>query len=258
VESPLRTVILAGGRGTRLSEETHAIPKPMVAIGGRPIMWHIMNHYAAFGYVDFIVALGYKGYVVKEYFANHLMHECDISIDLASGTVKYLSRSNDDWQVTLIDTGQDSMTGGRLGRLSGLLTDRFLLTYGDGLSDVPIDAVVRHHEKTGALATVTAVAPPPRFGALDIADGKVTHFREKLRESHDRINGGYFVVEPGVLDLVEGDSTIFETNMLSTLADRGQLGAYEHDGFWMPMDTLRERDELNRIWATGDAPWVRR
>ena len=163
----MKTVILAGGRGTRLAEETHAIPKPMVAIGGRPILWHIMSHYASFGYADFVVALGYKGYVIKEYFANHLLHECDISVDLSSGSVEYLSKSSHDWRVTLIDTGKESMTGGRLGRLAGLLTERFLLTYGDGLADVPIDEVIRHHEKSQALATVTAVHPPPRFGALE-------------------------------------------------------------------------------------------
>jgi glucose-1-phosphate cytidylyltransferase len=252
----MKTVILAGGRGTRLSEETHAIPKPMVAIGGRPIIWHIMNHYASFGFTDFVVALGYKGYVLKEYFANQLLHECDISVNLSTGSLEYLSRSQHDWRVTLIDTGAESMTGGRLGRVSALLTERFLLTYGDGLSDVPVDAVVRHHEAAGALATVTAVHPPPRFGALGISDGHVTHFREKPVDSHDRINGGYFVVEPEALQLVESDATVFESTVLSTLADRGQLAAYEHDGFWMPMDTLRERDELNRLWESGEAPWV--
>jgi len=254
----VKTVILAGGRGTRLAEETHAIPKPMVDIGGRPILWHIMQHYAAYGHADFVVALGYKGYVIKEYFANHLMHECDMAVDLASGTVEYLSQSSQDWKVTLIDTGADSMTGGRIKRLSGLLDERFLLTYGDGLSDVPIDEVVRHHEESGALATVTAVHPPPRFGALGISDGKVTDFREKPQDSHDRINGGYFVVEPEVLDLIDGDATPFETTPLAVLAERGQLAAYEHDGFWMPMDTLRERDELNRIWESGNAPWTKR
>jgi glucose-1-phosphate cytidylyltransferase len=254
----VRTVILAGGRGTRLAEETHAIPKPMVSVGGKPILWHIMAHYARFGYADFIVALGYKGYVIKEYFANHLLHDCDISVDLASGTVEYLSQSDHDWKVTLIDTGADSMTGGRLGRLREHLTDRFLLTYGDGLSDVPIDAVVAHHERIGALATVTAVHPPPRFGALEVVDGIVTDFREKPRESHDLINGGFFVAEPEILDLVEDDSTVFESRVLGTLAERGQLGAYEHDGFWMPMDTLRERDELNRLWESGNPPWVAR
>ena len=251
----MRTVILAGGRGTRLAEETHAVPKPMVNIGDRPILWHIMQHYAAYGHVDFVVALGYKGYVIKEYFANQLMHSCDMSVDLSTGSVEYLSRSKQDWKVTLIDTGADSMTGGRIKRLSDLLTERFLLTYGDGLSDVPVDAVVAHHEKTGALATVTAVHPPPRFGSLGVGDGFVTDFREKPRDSHDWINGGYFVVEPEVLDLIEGDAIPFEAAPLRTLAERGQLAAYEHDGFWMPMDTVRERDELNQIWNTGKAPW---
>lgn len=251
----MKTVILAGGRGTRLAEETHAIPKPMVAIGGRPILWHIMRHYANFGYADFVVALGYKGYAIKEYFANQLMHNCDMSVDLSSGSVEYLSRSDHDWRVTLIDTGADSMTGGRIKRLSGYLGERFLLTYGDGLSDVPVDEVVRFHDKTGALATVTAVHPPPRFGSLGITDGLVSEFHEKPHDSHDWINGGYFVLEPEVLDLIDGDATPFESTPLSTLAARGQLAAYEHHGFWMPMDTVRERDELNRIWETGEAPW---
>ena len=254
----MQTVILAGGRGTRLAEETHAIPKPMVAIGGRPILWHIMSLYASQGHTDFVVALGYKGHVIKEYFANRFMHEGDLSIDLASGEVTYLSGNTQEWRVTLIDTGLDSMTGGRLGRLRPLLDERFLLTYGDGLSDVPINDVVRHHERVGALATVTAVHPPPRFGALEISNGMVDHFREKPQEAHDRINGGFFVVEPEVLDLVAGDDTVFERTVLGTLAERGQLGAYEHDGFWMPMDTLRERDELNEIWESGNARWATR
>ncbi|WP_392544872.1 glucose-1-phosphate cytidylyltransferase [Oryzobacter telluris] len=251
----MKTVILAGGRGTRLAEETHAIPKPMVLIGGRPILWHIMQHYAAYGYTDFVVALGYRGYVIKEYFANHLLHECDVSVDLASGTVEYLSQSRVDWKVTLIDTGEDSMTGGRLRRLAPLLTERFLLTYGDGLSDVPVDEVVRRHEAAGALATVTAVHPPPRFGSLGVSNGWVDEFREKPGDLHDWINGGYFVVEPEVLDLIEGDAMPFESAPLTALADRGKLAAYQHDGFWMPMDTVRERDELNRIWDSGRAPW---
>jgi glucose-1-phosphate cytidylyltransferase len=254
----VKTVILAGGRGTRLAEETHAIPKPMVSIGGRPILWHIMQHYASFGFTDFVVALGYKGYVIKEYFANHWMHECDMSVDLATGKIEYLSQSSQDWKVTLIDTGADSMTGGRIKRLAGLLDERFLLTYGDGLSDVPVDQVVKYHDESGALATVTAVHPPPRFGALGIDDGKVTDFREKPKDSVDRINGGYFVVEPEVLDLIEGDATPFESTPLARLAARGQLAAFEHDGFWMPMDTIRERDELNRIWQSGEAPWAKR
>lgn len=254
----MKTVILAGGRGTRLAEETHAIPKPMVGIGGRPMLWHIMQHYASFGYVDFVVALGYKGYVIKEYFANHLLHECDVSVDLSTGTVQYLSQSRVDWKVTLIDTGDESMTGGRIKRLAPLLTERFLLTYGDGLSDVPVDEVLRYHEKCGALATVTAVHPPPRFGSLGVTNGRVDDFREKPGDLRDWINGGYFVVEPEVLDLIAGDDMPFETAPLATLAERGQLAAFEHDGFWMPMDTVRERDELNRMWDSGSAPWRRR
>ena len=251
----MKTVILAGGRGTRLAEETHAIPKPMVAVGDRPILWHIMQHYAAHVHTDFVVALGYKGYVIKEYFANQLMHSCDMAVDLSTGSVEYLSRSAVDWKVTLIDTGADSMTGGRIKRLSGLLDERFLLTYGDGLSDVPIDAVVAHHEAVGASATVTAVHPPPRFGSLGVEDGMVADFREKPQDSHDWINGGYFVVEPDVLDLIEDDSVSFEAAPLARLAQQGRLGAYQHEGFWMPMDTVRERDELNKIWNSGNAPW---
>jgi glucose-1-phosphate cytidylyltransferase len=251
----VKTVILAGGRGTRLAEETHAIPKPMVTIGERPILWHIMQHYAAYGHADFVVALGYKGYVIKEYFANQLMHSCDMAVDLTTGSVEYLSRSQVDWKVTLIDTGAESMTGGRIKRLAGLLTERFLLTYGDGLSDVPIDAVVAHHEAVGAAATVTAVHPPPRFGSLGVEDGMVADFREKPQDSHDWINGGYFVVEPDVLDLIEDDTVPFEAAPLSRLAQQGRLGAYQHEGFWMPMDTVRERDELNKIWNSGNAPW---
>jgi glucose-1-phosphate cytidylyltransferase len=254
----VKTVILAGGRGTRLSEETHAIPKPMVSIGDRPILWHIMEHYAQYGHTDFVVALGYKGFVIKEYFANYFRHHCDMAVDLATGEVEYLSGSHRDWRVTLVDTGEDSMTGGRLGRLAPILQERFLLTYGDGLSDVPIDKVVERHEQAGALATITAVHPAARFGALGISDGVVTHFREKPQDSVDRINGGFLVMEPEVLELVAGDDTVLESSVLTTLAARGKLAAYEHDGFWMPMDTLREREELQRMWLSGEAPWVRR
>jgi glucose-1-phosphate cytidylyltransferase len=257
-EISVRTVILAGGRGTRLAEETHAIPKPMVTIGERPILWHIMEHYAEYGHTDFVVALGYKGYVIKDYFANYFLHHCDTRVDLATGAVEYLSGSHRDWTVTLVDTGIDSMTGGRLARLRHLLSERFLVTYGDGLADVPIDEVIKKHEDAGALATVTAVHPPARFGALALDDGRVTHFREKPEDSVDRINGGFLVVEPEALDLVTGDDTVLETAVLSELAARGRLAAYEHDGFWMPMDTLRERDELRRLWATGQAPWTTR
>jgi glucose-1-phosphate cytidylyltransferase len=252
----MKVVILAGGRGTRLSEETHSIPKPMVAIGGRPILWHIMRHYAAFGLNDFVVACGYKGYVIKEYFANYLTHEADLSIDLGTGAVEVLSRHPEDWRVTLVDTGQTTMTGGRLQRLSAMLTDTFLLTYGDGLSDVPIDDLLAYHRTRGALATVTAVHQPPRFGALEMQDGMVSRFREKPTGSHDRINGGFFVFEPPMLSLLSGDDCVLEADPLATLAARGQLAAYEHDGFWQPMDTLRDRDELNRLWESGEAPWM--
>jgi glucose-1-phosphate cytidylyltransferase len=252
----VKTVILAGGRGTRLAEETHAVPKPMVTIGDRPILWHIMEHYAAYGHTDFVVALGYKGFVIKEYFANYFNHNYDMTVDLATGAVEYLSGSHRDWRVTLVDTGLDSMTGGRLGRLAPVLTERFLLTYGDGLSDVPIDKIVAHHEQSRALATVTAVHPPSRFGALGVSDGMVTHFREKPDDAVDRINGGFLVMEPEALELVTGDDTVLESTVLTELAARGRLAAYEHDGFWMPMDTLRERDELHRMWVSGEAPWV--
>jgi glucose-1-phosphate cytidylyltransferase len=251
----MKVVILAGGRGTRLSEETHAIPKPMVAIGGRPILWHIMRHYASFGHKDFIVACGYKGYVIKEYFANYVTHECDLSVDLGTGGVEVLSQHPQDWRVTLVDTGGSTMTGGRLGRLAPMLDDTFLLTYGDGVSDVPIDDLVAFHRAQRAAATVTAVHPPPRFGALETRGGMVTRFREKPSDSVDRINGGFFVVEPDVLSLLTGDDCVFEAEPLATLAARQQLAAYEHDGFWMPMDTLRDRDELDRLWSDGNAPW---
>jgi glucose-1-phosphate cytidylyltransferase len=252
----MKVVILAGGRGTRLAEETHAVPKPMVAIGGRPILWHIMRHYASYGYNDFVVALGYKGYVVKEYFANYTTHQNDLSINLGTGQVDVLSQHPEDWRVTLVDTGDASMTGGRLGRLAHLLDERFMLTYGDGVSDVPVDDLLRHHEERGGLATVTAVHPPPRFGALGIDDGMVTRFREKPIESQDRINGGFFVFEPEMLSLLTGDDCVLEAEPLATLAAKGQLAAYQHDGFWMPMDTLRDRDELNRLWDEGNAPWA--
>jgi glucose-1-phosphate cytidylyltransferase len=255
--SVTKVVILAGGRGTRLSEETHAIPKPMVHIGGRPIIWHIMSHYARFGFTDFVVACGYKGYVLKEYFTNYLTHQSDLTVDLRTGDTIVLAPRSEDWTVTLVDTGLESMTGGRLKRLSPLLAGRFLMTYGDGLSDVRVPEVIAHHEAHRALATVTAVSPPPRFGVLELADGRVDRFREKPADSTTRINGGFFVLEPEVLDLLEDDATVFESEPLTTLAATGRLAAYEHNGFWMPMDTLRDRDELNRLAETGHPPWDR-
>lgn len=252
----MKVVILAGGRGTRLAEETRTIPKPMVPIGGRPIIWHIMRHYARFGFDDFVIACGYRGYVIKEYFANYLMHESDLRVDLGSGEVTVLSPRSEKWRVTLTDTGVDSMTGGRLARLAPLLTERFLLTYGDGLSNVSVDRLLAHHEATGALATITAVNPPPRFGTLRIAGDLVTEFAEKPLVANDRINGGFFVVEPQVLDLIDGDDCVFEGRPLEILARQRKLAAYVHDGFWMPMDTLRDRDELDRLAQEQAPPWT--
>jgi glucose-1-phosphate cytidylyltransferase len=228
----------------------------MVAIGGRPIIWHIMRHYASFGFNDFIIALGYKGYVLKEYFANYRHHEGDLRIDLATGNVDVISGHSEDWHVSLVDTGDLTMTGGRLRRLAPMLQETFMLTYGDGLSDVPIDELVRFHKSQSVLGTVTAVRPEPRFGALEISGTTVNRFKEKPSDAGQRINGGFFVFEPGMLPLLTGDDCVLEAEPLATLASGGQLAAYEHDGFWMPMDTLRDRDELNRLWSTGAAPWV--
>lgn len=253
----MKVVILAGGRGTRLSEETVAIPKPMVQIGGRPIIWHIMSIYAAQGFSDFVVALGYKGYLIKEYFANFRRHQSDFTVDLASGRMEFLTNPVEDWSVTLVDTGLDTMTGGRLRRLRHLLDGRFLVTYGDGLADVDLQRLLSEHDADGRTATVTAVHSEPRFGALTLHGSRVDAFREKP-EGHDgRINGGFFVMEPAVLDLIEGDTTVLEASPLATLANRGELGAYLHDGFWKPMDTLRDRDELQAVWDTGQVPWLR-
>lgn len=254
----LQVVILAGGLGTRLSEETHAIPKPMVRIGSQPILWHIMQHYAAYGFDEFVIALGYRGYVVKEYFSNLAKHQSDLRVDLSSGNIEVLENRSPSWRVTLVDTGLHTMTGGRLGRLREYLDSTFLLTYGDGLADVNIDELVSFHRSGELSATVTAVHPKPRFGSLEIEDGTVRSFSEKTGRGHDRINGGFFVLEPEILDLVDGDGCVFESGPLAGLAARGQLAAYEHDGFWQPMDTVRERDELNQIWADGAAPWGRR
>lgn len=253
----MKVVILAGGRGTRLSEETHAIPKPMVHIGGRPIIWHIMRHYSSFGFNEFVVACGYKGDVLKKYFANYSTHESDIQVDLGKGTVEVLSQPSLDWRVTLVDTGEDTMTGGRIKRLASHLDETFLLTYGDGLSDVPLDHLLEYHRNIGTLATVTAVRPIPRWGAINIDAGRVWGFAEKPRDQHAWINGGFFVLEPDVLDLVTGDECYFEREPLETLAARGELAAYEHEGFWMAMDTARDRDELNALWDSGAAPWSR-
>jgi glucose-1-phosphate cytidylyltransferase len=256
----MKVVILAGGLGTRLSEETSLRPKPMVEIGDKPILWHIMKTYSHYGFDDFIICLGYKGYMVKEYFSNYFMHNCDVTFDLRANEMTVHENATEPWRVTLIDTGAGTMTGGRLKRVADHLDDdTFLMTYGDGVSDVPIDKVVAFHREQGKAATVTAVQPLGRFGAMDIEpDGTVRDFREKPAGDGGWINGGYFVLEPSVLDRIAGDSTTFEAEPLEGLAADGQLAAYRHAGFWQPMDTLRDKRMLDEMWASGRAPWQAR
>ncbi len=254
----MKTVILAGGRGSRLSEETNVKPKPMVTIGGIPILVHIMRIYAHHGYKDFVVALGHLGEVVKEYFLNYHVRNTDITIDLRRGQVVYSDdQSTDDWTLMLMDTGQATMTGGRLHRLEPLLRTEgtFTLTYGDVVSDVNIRALVEFHRRHGKLATVTAVRPPARFGALSFDGDQVVEFKEKPQVGEGWINGGFFSFEPGVFDYLHGDATVLEQEPLENLARDGQLMAYKHDGFWHPMDTVRDRDVLEDLWRSGAAPW---
>ncbi len=253
----MRVVILAGGRGTRLAEETATRPKPLVEIGGRPILWHLMHSYAAHGFKEFVVACGYKGELIKQYFRDIALHESDFTVDLRTGAIDVLNGSRLDWSVGLVDTGLESMTGGRLLRLRTLLGSApFMCTYGDGLSDVNISELVAFHNAHGKLATVTAVRPPARFGGLALNGDCVRAFTEKPQAEGGWINGGFFVFEPQVFDyLTSGDATILEREPLERLAADGQLMAYRHDGFFQPMDTVRERDLLESLWATGSAPW---
>ena len=254
----MKAVILAGGRGTRISEETHLRPKPMVEIGGRPILWHIMKTYAAHGVTDFIVCLGYQGYVIKEYFHNYLLHTDDIAFDLAKGTIEYLgANGREPWRVTLIDTGLATETGGRVRRLKSHLEQEqaFCLTYGDGLGDIDITKLLAFHGAHGKLATMTVVHPPGRFGVVGLEGERAVTFQEKPNVESGFINGGFFVLSPLVLDLIEGDRTVWEKEPLERLAARGELAAFRHDGFWQPMDTLREKEQLEAAWATGRAPW---
>jgi glucose-1-phosphate cytidylyltransferase len=259
----MKAVILAGGYGTRLSEETAVRPKPMVEIGGRPIIWHIMRSYAASGIDDFIVCCGYRGDVLKEYFLNYSRWESDFSVDLGSGDLTVHRRAQESWRVTLVDTGQATMTGGRVRRIRDYLDDEtFCLTYGDGVSDIPIDDLVAFHRREGALATLTAVQPPGRFGALTLPPGhdRITRFHEKP-DSGDGgdeawINGGYFVLEPAAIDYIAGDETVWEREPIEQLAADGQLAAYRHHGFWQPMDTLRDKHQLEDLWERGVAPWA--
>ncbi len=253
----MKAVILAGGYGTRLSEETHSRPKPMVEIGGRPMLWHIMKMYSAHDVNDFIICCGYRGYMIKEYFANFSLHMSDITFDLEHNTVHVRKERTEPWKVTLIDTGEGTLTGGRLKRVVDYVEgeDEFCMTYGDGLSDVDISATITFHREHGRLATVTAVKPPGRFGALELEGQRVTGFMEKPTGDEGLINGGFFVLNPRCLDLIDGDDTRWEDEPLTTLAAEDQLRAYEHHGFWQPMDTVRERNLLEDLWASGGAPW---
>jgi len=255
----MKTVILAGGLGTRISEESHLRPKPMIEIGGRPILWHIMKLYSHAGFNDFIVCLGYRGYMVKEYFANYVLHNADLTVDLAKGAIEYHATNHEPWRVTLVDTGAESMTGGRVKRIAPYLDkdEPFFLTYGDGLTDVDLAKLAAFHRAHGKAATVTAVSPPGRYGALEIRNDLVRRFIEKPPGDNGLINGGFFVLQPSVLDRIEGDATIFEQGPLEGLAHDGQLVAYRHDGFWAAMDTLRDKNHLEALWASGEAPWRR-
>lgn len=253
----MKVVILAGGLGTRLSEETTVRPKPMVEIGGKPILTHIMAWYASWGYNEFVVALGYKGEMVKQYFMNYYALNSDITVSLSSGSLAVHDGNRTDWVVHLIETGADTMTGGRLRRLRPWLTDEdFMMTYGDGLSNVDVSALVAFHRAHGRLATVTAVRPPARFGELVIHDNQVRHFTEKPQTGAGWINGGYFVLNRRVLDYIAEDQTPWEAEPLQRLAMEGELYAYQHDGFWQPMDTLREKHQLDELWQSGRAPWL--
>lgn len=255
----MKAVILAGGLGTRLTEETSVKPKPMVEIGGHPILWHIMKSYSAHGINDFVVCLGYKGYVIKEYFANYFLHMSDVTFDLANNRMEVCDRHCEPWRVTLVDTGQHTQTGGRLKRVSRYLEpgQPFCFTYGDGLSDVDVGRLVKFHKAQKRMATVTAVQPPGRFGALDIEGKRITRFEEKPQGDGSWINGGFFVLQPEVLEYIADDQTAWEREPLESLARDAQLSAYPHKGFWQPMDTLRDKNRLEELWQGGQAPWKR-
>jgi len=254
----MKAVILAGGLGTRISEETSTRPKPMIEIGGRPILWHIMKMYSAHGVQDFVVCCGYKGYVIKEYFANYFLHMSDVTFDMTGNTMEVHQHNVEPWRVTLIDTGDATMTGGRLGRVRQYLRDEeaFCFTYGDGVSDIDISSLIDFHKEHGKQATITAVQPPGRYGALRCSGSQVLGFSEKPKGEGGLINGGFFVLSPAVIDLIASDETVWENEPLMTLAENGQLMAFEHDGFWQPMDTLREKNLLEDMWRTKTAPWA--
>jgi glucose-1-phosphate cytidylyltransferase len=253
----MKAVILAGGLGSRLSEETSLRPKPMVEIGGKPMLWHIMRMYAAHGIKEFVVCLGYKGYVIKEYFANYYLHTRDVTFELGTGAMEVHASTAEDWRVTLVDTGEATMTGGRLKRVMPYVgDDTFCFTYGDGLADLDLAALVDFHKRQGRQATVTAVQPPGRFGALEFEGDQATAFEEKPRGDGTWLNGGFFVLEPAVADLIAGDDTVWEQAPMRELATGGELSVYRHEGFWQAMDTLRERNQLEELWRSGSPPWV--
>jgi glucose-1-phosphate cytidylyltransferase len=253
----MKAVILAGGLGTRISEETHLRPKPMIEIGGKPILWHIMKMYSAHGVSDFVICCGYKGYVIKEYFANYFLHMSDVTFDMQANTMEVHQRKAEPWRVTLVDTGDSTLTGGRLRRVADYVKDEdaFCFTYGDGVSDIDIRREIDFHLAHGKLATIAAVQPPGRYGALKLNGQAVSGFTEKPRGDGGLINGGFFVLSPKVLPLIECDGTTWEAGPLETLARQGELMAWEHDGFWQPMDTLRDKNQLEELWNSGGAPW---
>jgi glucose-1-phosphate cytidylyltransferase len=253
-----KAVILAGGLGTRISEESHLRPKPMIEIGGHPILWHIMKTYSHYGINDFIICCGYKGYVIKEYFANYFLHTSDVTFDLKQNSMEVHSNQSEPWKVTLIDTGLDTGTGGRLRRIQKYLDDEdFCFTYGDGVTDLNIAKSLEHHKKSGRLATVTAIQPPGRFGALNIEGTLISHFQEKPPGDDSWINGGYFCLSPGIFDYINDDLTIWEQEPLQKLAQDGQLSCFKHHGYWKPMDTLRDKNQLEEQLKSGKAPWVK-
>ena len=253
----MKAVILAGGLGTRISEETHLKPKPMIEIGGKPVLWHVMKVYSAHGVNDVIICCGYKGYLIKEYFANYFLHMSDVTFDMRHNKMEVHQQNAEPWRVTLVDTGDDTMTGGRLKRVAPYLQgeEAFCFTYGDGVGNVDITALIKHHRSQGKLATLTATQPPGRFGTLKLDGSWITSFMEKPEGDGNWINGGFFVLSPKVIDRIEGDSTIWEREPMESLASDGEFSAYFHKGFWQPMDTLRDKNLLEELWATGNAPW---
>lgn len=252
----MKAIILAGGLGTRISEETSVRPKPMIEVGGKPVLWHIMKAYSAHGINDFVVCCGYKGYVIKEYFANYFLHMSDVTFDMRNNKMEVHQQSAEPWRVTLVDTGENTMTGGRIKRVAEHIGDEdFCCTYGDGISDVNITELIKFHKQHGKFATLTATQPPGRFGALALSGNNVLNFQEKPHGDGSWINGGFFVLSPKVLNYIAGDDTIWEREPMEQLAREGQIAAYFHSGFWQPMDTLRDKTYLEELWASGNAPW---